>query len=66
MTNYTSAEAAAIVNMAASARLTFAETAKLFAEGRRIDPVGCRPTTRSNPLSRDGTPPRGNAATASR
>ena len=33
MTTYTSAEAAEIVNMAASARLTFAETAKLFADG---------------------------------
>ena len=33
MTTYTPAEAAEIVNMAASAKLTLAESAKLFSDG---------------------------------
>jgi hypothetical protein len=33
MTTYTPAEATEIVNMAASAKLTLAETAKLFSDG---------------------------------
>jgi len=63
MTTYTPAEAAEIVNMAASAKLTLAESAKLFSDG--LTPVDVASTARPNPPSRDATSHR-RAAAASR